>query len=365
MSAFFLLTLIALLQPEAPVLRFRGSETAGREVVARLPTDFAKTLPIGRLTQEQGENVLTLSLVSDETKKTGPAMLGRYERSGVDLVFTPRFALTANHTYQATLKLPRAKATTLEYRMPPPPPKSPPRVVKIYPTANVLPANHLKFYIYFDRPMRGGKEIFKQIVLVDDKGKEIEDPWLLDEIWDEENNCLIIFIHPGRIKWGVELRELLGPVLYEKRQYSLVIRGEVCDLDGNKIGKDIIKKFSTTPEDRVRIHLADWRLEPGKAGSRFALTLTSPKSLDHRSLRRFLNVTDDQGNSVTGTMVIGKDEKTWQFVPAQAWQKGTYHLNVDGDLEDVAGNTPLRPFDLDLKAPKLTPQELRLKFQPR
>ena len=54
-----------------------------------------------------------------------------------------------------------------------------PKVVKIYPTADVLPANHLKFYIYFDRPMRGGKELFEQIVLVDDKGKEIDDAWLI------------------------------------------------------------------------------------------------------------------------------------------------------------------------------------------
>jgi hypothetical protein len=29
----------------------------------------------------------------------------------------------------------------------------------------------------------------------------------------------------------------------------------------------------------------------------------------------------------------------------------------------VAGNTPARPFDLDLKAPKLPPQNLKLGFK--
>ena len=49
------------------------------------------------------------------------------------------------------------------YKTPKAEAKAPPKVVKIYPTADVLPANHLKFYIYFDRPMRGGKELFNQI----------------------------------------------------------------------------------------------------------------------------------------------------------------------------------------------------------
>jgi hypothetical protein len=213
--------------------------------------------------------------------------------------------------------------------------------------------------------MRGGKELFKKIVLVDDKGKEIDDPWLIDEIWDEDNNCLIIFIHPGRIKWGVELRELLGPVLFEKRNYSLVVRGELTDLDGNKIGKDVVKKFRTTAEDRARIDLSKWALQPVKADTKDRLTLTLPKSIDHRSMQRFLSVLDHKGKSVDGTIEIGKDELTWHFTPKANWQARAYILNIDGDLEDVAGNTPVKAFDHDLKAPKQTPQKLRLEFQPR
>ena len=34
-------------------------------------------------------------------------------------------------------------------------------------------------------------------------------------------------------------------------------------------------------------------------------------------------------------------------------------------LNRVAGNTPVRPFDNDLKAPKLAPQKLRFDFQLR
>src|SRR5207253_2743654 len=164
------------------------------------------------------------------------SMFGKYQRTGNQLTFTPSFPLSAGATYRASLKA-AGSTTALDYRIPVLTAKAPPKVVKIYPTADVLPANHLRFTIYFDRPMRGGKELFKHLAILDEKGREIPEPWLVDEIWDEENNALILYIHPGRIKRGVELRVLMGPVLHEKRTYALVVRGDWADLDGNKIGR--------------------------------------------------------------------------------------------------------------------------------
>jgi len=343
-------------------LRFEATP-AGAKVVARLPAELAGKLPTGRLTQEQGEALLTLSLLA-ENKTPGPSMFGKYERSGIELSFTPRFPFSAGATYRASLTV-AGSTKSLDYRVPEVAAKAPPTIVKIYPSADVLPANHLRFYIYFDRPMRGGKELFKHLAIIDDKGNEIDEPWLVDEIWDEENNCLILFIHPGRIKWGVELRELMGPVLREKRSYALVVRGAWTDLDGNKIGKDTIKKFRTTPEDRVRIELADWKLTAPKAGTRDAVALTLSKSVDFRSLQTGLTVTNAKGQVIAGAIAIGKDEKSWSFTPSQPWQAGPHRVNVSPDLEDVAGNTPSRPFDMDLLTPKLRPQNLQFEFEPR
>src|SRR4051794_38272669 len=98
---------------DAP-LRFETTP-AGRQVVARLPAELAATLPAGRLTQEQGEVVLTLSLLADDLKTPGPSMLGKYERTGNELTFTPRFPLSAGSTYRANLKA--ASATSLDYRI--------------------------------------------------------------------------------------------------------------------------------------------------------------------------------------------------------------------------------------------------------
>jgi hypothetical protein len=291
-------------------------------------------------------------------------MLGKYERAGTQLTFTPRFPLSPGATYRATLKL-SGRIATLDRAIPRLSAKAPPRVVKIYPTADVLPANLLRFYIYFDRPMRGGKQLFEHLAILDDKGKEVDEPWLVDEIWDEENNCLILFIHPGRIKWGVELRELMGPVLHEKRSYTLVVRGDWTDLEGNKLGKDTLKKFRTTPEDRVRIDLKDWRLTSRAAGTREAVMLTFPKYLDERSLHTGLTVRNARGQIVAGTIAIGQDEKSWKFTPSRPWQAGLHSVVISSDLEDVAGNTPERPFDMDLLALRPAAQKLHLEFEIR
>jgi hypothetical protein len=359
----FLLCTALLLSVQGTDAPLRFEATAdGQQVVARLPAEVAGKLPAGPLTQQQGEAVLAVALVAD--KAPGPSMLGKYVRNGNELTFTPRFPLSAGATYRASLRA-VGSITALDYHVPLPAAKAPPRVVKIYPTADVLPANHLRFYIYFDRPMRGGKELFKHLAIIDHKGKEIEEPWLIDEIWDEENNCLILYIHPGRIKWGVELRELMVPVLYEKRSYALVVRGEWTDLEGNKIGKDTIKKFRTTPEDRVRIELSEWKLTAPTAGTRDAVVLTLSKSVDYRSLHTGLTVRNARGQSIAGTIAIGKDEMSWRFTPTQPWQAGLHQVSVSPDLEDVAGNTPSRPFDMDLLTPKRQPQKLQFEFAPR
>ena len=67
---------------------------------------------------------------------------------------------------------------------------------------------------------------------------------------------------------------------------------------------------------------------------------------------------------MTGKGVVGPQEKSWAFHPAQPWQAADYTLAVDGNLEDVAGNTPLRPFDVDLKVTPPPSQKLKISFYP-
>jgi hypothetical protein len=364
MSPLPLLALVFAGTPPASDLRIEpGPRATSVRVVAKLPADTAR-LPQGKLTQEQGEAWLKLALIDDETGKAGVAMFGSYERRGDQLLFTPRHSLLHAHRYRASFGPAKGKTITAEYRVPPRPAAPAPVVEKVYPTADVLPANHLRFHIRFSRPMRGGKEIFQHIRILDAKGKEVVSPWLPDELWADDDRSLILYIHPGRIKWGLLLRMLLGPVLEPGRDYTLVIGTEVCDIDGRPLTRAFTKKFRTTAEDRTRINLSAWKLQAPTAGTRAPLVLAFPTSLDRLGLERRLKVLDSEGKEVGGRTEVGAGERSWAFHPASPWKVAAYRVEVDRELEDVAGNTPVRAFDVDLTVPAPPPQSLSLRFQP-
>ncbi len=355
--------LLSLLPAGEAALQIKpGADPRQITVTATLPAHVAEALPAGKVPQKQGESLLQVML-RDEGK-FGPPILGKYERQGEVLMFQPSLPLEPGETYGVQLTLPKTKPMTAEYKVPMPP-QGPAAVIdKIYPTADVLPANHLKFYIYFSHPMRGGKDIFDQIQILDAKGNPVHDPWLRDELWSADGKVLIIYIHPGRIKWGVLLRELLGPVLLPDREYTLKISGDMLDDRGQKLGKDWTKKFKTTAEDRALVNLKDWKLQAPPVQTKKPLTVQFATIIDQKSLGRFLTILGPDSKAVAGTGSVGPQEKSWTFQPAQSWQPGEYTLSIDGSLEDVAGNTPLRPFDLDLKAPLPPPQKLQKSFQP-
>jgi len=344
----------------APPLRVEPGKGTGQVcVIATLHGEVSAKLPAGKLSQEQGERLLRLHRVAEA--KEGPAILGVYEHSNDELRFTPRYPLEPGSLCRA-----RFGKTTSDYRVPLPPPAPAALVEKVYPSGDVLPANQLRFYLYFSRPMRGGQDIFDQCQILDAMGNPVENPWLRDELWDEKGQRLILYIHPGRIKWDVILRLLFGPVLVPEAEYTLVISRDMLDADGRKLSKEYRKKFRTTPEDRVRIDTSAWTLKPPSVGSTQAVVVQFGKALDHALLQRFLTVVDSQGKIVAGSIGIGEKERSWSFQPLLNWRDEEYTLKINPRLEDTAGNTPERPFDVDRRTPQpRTPPLLNLRFQPR
>jgi hypothetical protein len=77
-----------------------------------------------------------------------------------------------------------------------------------------------------------------------------------------------------------------------------------------------------------------------------------------------MKVIDSGGKPVAGKIGVGADGRSWIFEPAQAWVAQDYKVVVDERLEDTAGNTPVRAFDMDADAPPLRAQKLWLAFQP-
>ncbi len=335
-----------------------GDDPRRVEVVAEAPG--LSQAPLGF---EGASPILSLRLLNADGQ-TGPAIFGSYRRRQGGLVFTPKYGLSYGQRYQATLRLPAGKDKTAVYTAPARQATPAATVEKIYPSADVLPANHLKFYIHFSRPMREGRAIFDQLHLLDEHGEKVFDPWRRTELWSSDARRFTLWIHPGRVKRGVNLREEFGPVLTPGKSYTLVIDANVLDAAGQPLGKPYTKKFKTTDPDHERPLPQRWKLSAPHPASRGAVQLEFGEPLDQPLLSRFIEVRDAQNKAVQGHIRVGAGETTWAFTPQAAWRRGEYRIVVDGLLEDLAGNTPLRVFDTDLERPQPETARLSLPFRP-
>jgi very-short-patch-repair endonuclease len=352
--------------PAASPLQIRsGDDTAIPIITAALPPAAASGLPAGSVDAAKASPILRLTRV-DEVGRDGPAVFGSYLRTGSTLRFTPEFRLAAGGRYRATLSLPGQPPTSTEYRVPEAAAHEAARVERIYPSAAVLPANLLKFYVHFSRSMRQTDAIFDQLHILGENGEPVSDPWRRFPQWSDDGKRLTLWIHPGRVKRGVNLREEIGPVLVPGQRYRLVIDATLEDLTGQTLGQAFTKEFAAGPEDHSRISLQAWSLSPPRAGTREPLIVSFPRPLDAALLQRLLTVQDERGAACAGTISVGKDELFWTFQPQESWVSSrAYVLHADGLLEDLAGNTPVRVFDSEIGKDDAGTAVRDIPFRPR
>jgi hypothetical protein len=67
-------------------------------------------------------------------------------------------------------------------------------------------------------------------------------------------------------------------------------------------------------------------------------------------LQRVVEVRDPAGAAVEGEITVDEHERRWCFRPAAPWSAGEYELTFDPALEDRAGNSIARPFEVDVAA---------------
>ena len=326
-------------------VRVVGLDKANLKALAAVPWDA-----------ERWNELLAVYVDRKRPGTDQPAMLGRHAVKGGVLVFEPRFPFAPGSRYRAVLnpsRLPRppaAKNTPLTLRFGDPrPPKSATVVRRVFPTADKLPENQLKFYLHFSAPMKRGG-VYKHIKLLGPAGKEVRSPFLeLDEeLWNPDGTRFTLFFDPGRIKRGLKPREEVGPALEEGKKYTLVIDAAWRDADDVPLGATFRKTFRVGPPDDACPDPKKWKLQAPAAGAAGALTVRFDKPLDRALLQRMLRVTDAAGREVDGTVTVADRETRWQFTPKVAWRGGDYFLEADTRLEDLAGNSLSRPFEVDV-----------------
>jgi hypothetical protein len=277
-----------------------------------------------------------------------PPMLGTYAVEQGSLVFHPRYPVAPGVQYRAVFH-PPGGGTAVERMLDGPPLNRTPmtRVERVYPTADVLPSNTLRLYIYFSAPMSRG-EAGARVHLLDQSGKELRDIFLPgEELWDPDNRRLTMTFDPGRIKRGLTSNETIGPPIADGKRYTLVVDSHFRDARGVPLVEDFRKTFRGGPAVRVAPDPKDWRVTPPVAGTSGALVVDFHRPMNYTLLQRTLSVAGPNGR-VAGTVSVGRAEAEWRFTPQGAWAPGAYKLIVDTSLEDLAGNKIDQPFDIDV-----------------
>lgn len=297
-----------------------------------------------------------------------PPVVGEYAVEGETLRFTPLFPLEPGLRYRAVFRRwlllaepasheglagipPEYLLSVQEIFALPREAREPSTVVThVYPSSDVLPENQLKFYVHFSAPMFRG-EAYEHLRLLDEDGNPVEEVFLElgEELWDRAGRRFTLFFDPGRVKRELRPREELGPPIRQGRSFTLLVDRGWRDAGGQPLRESHRKTFRVGPPDFLPPEPETWTLRAPAAGSRRPLVVDFPEPLDHALLRRLLWVSGPRDSGeLEGKVRVAEGETRWEFTPADVWRAGRHELKVETTLEDLAGNTIGRPFEVDV-----------------
>lgn len=225
--------------------------------------------------------------------------------------------------------------------------------VSIEPAVDVVPANHLKFYLRFPEPMERG-DVFRylRLVQIDEDGNEVTEvpePFREVALWDETFTRMTLWFHPGRQKPGVNLNVEIGPILEEGKRYRLEISEDWRSEAGQNLAESVDHVFIAGPLDNEQPDPKNWKLVRAKGSlGKFPVSIFTGEPLDPESVRKRVRVFLD-GEEVD----YRYSEEALYFDPVSKNSERVV-VRIDPRVEDLAGNSVARPFNLDLeKNPEL------------
>lgn len=352
-----------------PKLTAKRSEAKSPLVVELTGLSKSQAAAIDAMKPDELRKTLAVYVVpsSDaEVASDAQPVFGQWEWKEGLLKFTSRFPAAPGVHYRVVARLPGddQKVESLSISIPKVERAPSTRITAIYPTADVLPENLLKFYIHFSAPMSTG-EAYKHVVLETSSGKKVELPFLeiAEELWDKSNTRLTLLLDPGRIKRGLVPREEDGPILVAGQAYRFRVKKDWPDAEGTPLVAEVVKEFSVIGADTTQPAPLEWKITPPRAGSKSPIIIDLLEPLDHAIVSRGIVVVDPQGREVEGEVSLARQEREWRFTPAAEWKAGVYELRVDDVIEDLVGNNITRPFELDRFDEVKTPEKKNTKLR--
>lgn len=273
------------------------------------------------------------------------SILGDTRFEGDRLLFTSLIPFSRGLTYKIVYR----NRQIGKIKIPPANPDDAPELAAIYPTQDTLPENLLKLYLQFSRPMREGESL-KHIFLLNNQRDTIPDVFLdlRPELWNKERTVLTIWLDPGRIKRDLIPNQQMGNPLKNGERYTLGISSNWKDAQGLPLQKSYTRKFLVVSRDSASPDPEQWSLNLPPVGTTKPFIIDCHEPLDYFLLQETLQIIDEKGSSIAGSLTISNEETMISFVPEKQWLPGNYRLQVASYLEDLAGNNLDKVFDRDI-----------------
>lgn len=237
-----------------------------------------------------------------------------------------------------------------------PPESTQPEIVSVTPDLEIVPANLIRFYVFFSAPM-GNENPYNFINIKDKNGISLEDPFVIvpEGLWNIDRNRLTLLLHPG--SEGDDLVE--GDVLRAGNDYQLEIDENWKGASGQKLKESFTREINATNPLRRAINVNLWALR-AEQNQLASLTIVTDHPLDQPLAKRMLYIRNKQGQILPSQVEFTSPEKLrilWR--PEGSTE---LELHIDHRLEDVCGNTPLYAFDKQDEA-KTQSGEIMLNFK--
>jgi hypothetical protein len=351
--------LMAIAGPDRPEVRWKVAGDRHLVEVAGLDRSTLDHMNSAEFDEARWGALLRVAVhTGDGPASDRRAMLGTYRVEEGLVRFRPRFPLERGMTYEAVFDPSRLPgAGDVEPNAPPivvpltleaPSNAATTSLVRVDPAVETLPENLLKFYLTFSAPMSRG-QAYDRVHLLDASGKAIDSPFLElgEELWDPSATRLTLLFDPGRIKTGLRPRDEVGPSSRRAESYTLVVDEAWPDAQGRPLLRGGRKHFRVGPADHTSPDPASWT-DPGpRAGSRDPSSSPSPSRWTC-ALPGPAGQRPRPGGTCPPRARRDRGRRArWSFLPDADWREGSTGIVVGRDLEDLAGNSVGRPFEVD------------------
>ncbi|MFY0674818.1 MAG: hypothetical protein JXQ87_15575 [Bacteroidia bacterium] len=290
---------------------------------------------------QYGYEYLSVFVKNRTGKYDSNPIQGNFNVTGSYLSFSPYFPFESGLEYVVRTKTVDSESgfNYAEFRIEEKEKYNEASVLNVYPLAKALPENLLRFYFYFNTPMKKG-EASKHIQLQDATGKIDSHAFMefKQELWSADGKRLTLLFDPGRIKRGVSTNVELGPALLESNSYKLIVFGTWQDVYGQELATETIKEFTVAKAYREHIRVNELEISKPNANSYDTLKIHFDRIIDHALIHSMFRVEDWAENIITGHWEISSNEKSAHFIPEKQWNQGNYQIIIDANFEDVAGN---------------------------